>query len=770
MRRASLGVLIAFLVLGFVILPMACRPDEKKEDAAQQAGGDCTDKVINPNVDPPDNQFGLNEVTVDKFAGMNTAEPVTDRNLLRGRIVWNLWTGDSWKMWDFLARHGFGTSDLLKTLDSRNRSQRFQRIGTINQPGFMPATKPDQYGLWLDVPRPGDPDGQFDNGIDPKTYGRSSGVIGLRIYDNPAFNAAAKAEWMKHVGPNGVNNDYYTNERYYTNPNLVRPYVVGMACAFCHVSFDPTRPPADVNEPKYTNLNDYVGAQYLKVYEVFMPRLEEQPVDHFKDSFVWQLLYTNPPGTLDTSFIATDYINNPGTMNGVFNVTQRLAAVDPKINPSATEKLAGGALNLRAVTNCMPVPRVLKQGDDSVGFQAALSRVYVNIGESWDEWSKHFRPLVGGPRLGSLHGQTPVEVKTLQAHSNDWNWSEQRAQYLAQYLITYGKPLLLANAPGGDRYLTKDQAQLDRGKRVFAENCAACHSSKQPPPNVNPLSEQGKQWFVAAINDPNINLFQDNFYGDERRYSAAQIGTNASRAAATNAMRGHIWDNFSSETYKTLPQIEPITVKHPLDNSDVTFRIQGGGPGYYRPPSLISLWSSAPFLHNNTVGPREPADPSVEGRMKAFNESIDELLLLNVKERKPLVWKTTAASYIRIPQSYAPEVLQKLIVDPRLKDANGNYQIGPIPQNMPVNLLSNVNLGGNERDLVRLGLSITAALIEIRLKNLQGEAATARLRETVPHLMKVNSVPDFVVNRGHMYGTQLPREDKLALIELLKTF
>jgi hypothetical protein len=27
-----------------------------------------------------------------------------------------------------------------------------------------------------------------------------------------------------------------------------------------------------------------------------------------------------------------------------------------------------------------------------------------------------------------------------------------------------------------------------------------------------------------------------------------------------------------------------------------------GGPGYYRTPSLISCWSSAPFLHNNALG------------------------------------------------------------------------------------------------------------------------------------------------------------------------
>ena len=36
----------------------------------------------------------------------------------------------------------------------------------------------------------------------------------------------------------------------------------------------------------------------------------------------------------------------------------------------------------------------------------------------------------------------------------------------------------------------------------------------------------------------------------------------------------------------------------------------GGGRGYTRVPSLIGLWSTAPFLLNNTVGPFD-GNPSV---------------------------------------------------------------------------------------------------------------------------------------------------------------
>jgi hypothetical protein len=37
-------------------------------------------------------------------------------------------------------------------------------------------------------------------------------------------------------------------------------------------------------------------------------------------------------------------------------------------------------------------------------------------------------------------------------------------------------------------------------------------------------------------------------------------------------------------------------------------------------------------------------------------------------------------------------------------------------------------------------------------------------------LAKMNLAPDFVRDRGHVFGATLPDADTLALIELLKTF
>lgn len=479
-----------------------------------------------------------------------------EKEALRGPIVWNLWVGDSGLMWDWLAQHGFGTADLLKTVDSRRHATRFQEIGIINQPGFLQARGPDSYGLFIDVTGPNDPAGQIDQQVDYATYGRSSGVIGLRLSDNANFDAAAKAEWMKHVGPDGVNHDFYENPDYYNNPKLVRPYVVGMSCALCHVSFDPTRPPADVANPKWENLNDYVGAQYFNVGEFFVPRrvtggvngAAVQVTGPKEDSFIWQLIHSSPSGSLDTSFIATDYLNNPGTMNGVFSVPRRLdraakGVTTPSNNDPMVEQLAGGTLDLKWLNldHGQLVPRGLKQGDDSVGFEGALSRVYVNIGHAWPEWQKHFRPLAGGafrknPRFAS---QSPVTVKAMQMGSASWNWSEDRSHALALYFIKYARPLLLKDAPGGAQYLTADQRVLDRGKIVFAENCASCHSSKQPAadpfgPDGRP-TEAAKSWFRTEVMKP--DFFSDNFLSDERRHPVTQIGTTATGTASPSSPR-----------------------------------------------------------------------------------------------------------------------------------------------------------------------------------------------------------------------------------------
>jgi hypothetical protein len=61
---------------------------------------------------------------------------------------------------------------------------------------------------------------------------------------------------------------------------------------------------------------------------------------------------------------------------------------------------------------------------------------------------------------------------------------------------------------------------------------------------------------------------------------------------------------------------------------------------------------------------------------------------------------------------------------------------------------------------------------DIKNQGLTGDAATKRWLESsvVRKLYALNTCPDFIEDRGHMFGTDLPDTDKRALIEYLKTF
>lgn len=705
-------------------------------------------------------------VDFDPFPGMD----VQGRNVtltpqeINGRVIWNLWSGDNAGFWNWLAQYGFGTGDLLKMVASP-RNQRFQTYGIVNQPGFVRPAQPDEYGLYIDVPREAGSKYDIDQRLDLATYGKSSGVMGLRLFKNPKFDPA---KWDA--------NRYLNDPNYYKNPKLERPYRVGMACSFCHVGPDPVNPPADPNEPDFGNLSDYVGQHYMKVWEVFGHELGP-------DNFVKQLLMSNPAGTLDTSFISTDYMNNPGTMNGVYNLPPpgRVAVAVP-------EKISGGAADLKNLEyapgrrDMVVTPRVLKEGADSVGLHGALSRVYLNIGEYWEEWLRHFTPLVG------IKKQTPIRVKDAQRLSPAWNWSEEASPDLAAYFIKFAKGHKLANASGGEKYLTKDQAQLDRGKLVFAQNCARCHSSKRPPQGVDPKSPAGTAWFEKAVMQ--ADFLEGNFLASEERVPITEVRTNATRAAATNGLKDHIWDNFSSETYKNLPAVGAIEVWDPISKTNSKWTVPSPGRGYYRPASLVAVWSAAPLLHNNAIG-KHVHGVSVAERMEAFNDAISKLLWPEKRAgaagnkdgadgQSTSLWLTTQESWLKVPESY----IQSRLLKRKLRDhletdpvtGEKSFAFGPIPQGTPVNLLANTNLelSGVRKagDLAGLLIESVKVMKDIQRAGLTGEAATKRWLESdvVKKLYALNSCPDFIEDRGHYFGTDLPDADKRALIEFLKTF
>src|SRR5262249_32662343 len=139
------------------------------------------------------------------------------------------------------------------------------------------------------------------------------------------------------------------------------------------------------------------------------------------------------------------------------------------------------------------------------------------------------------------------------------------------------------------------------------------------------LADAGYQkWAQEAVGKR--EFWEDNFLSTDRRLPVTLVKTNAGRSLATNALEGHMWEDFSSRTYKELPAVGAIKVFNPYSGKEERSQAPGGGRGYYRRASLISVWATAPYLHNNSVGLFNN-DPSVAGRMAAFDDGIRRLLV-----------------------------------------------------------------------------------------------------------------------------------------------
>ena len=668
------------------------------------------------------------QITADVFKPMDGGIDLSPEEIM-GRNTWNLWSGGNQHFWNHAAQDSYGLMDLLKMLDNRKfpRGARFKILGLVNEPGFRTASKPDEFGLWLDEQVEPEP-----KGIDETIYGKSSGVLGFRLFPNPEFNDEARKKW---------NGDRFMNDPTYYNDNkLVRPYRVGVACGSCHIAPNPSNPPDDPENPRWENLASAIGNQYINEGKVFACNVE-------KGGFFYEMLAAQPRGTSDTSRIATDHINNPNAINAIFLLAERERIQVP-------EKMAGGTLALPGEKEEMPVAHILKDGADSIGIPGATIRVYVNIGMFSEYWLTRHNRLIG------LTPQKPFEIPYAREHSVFWRATEERLDNIRKFFERL-QPFHLADGPGGQAYVTTDQAVMTRGKEVFAASCAACHSSKQPPPDIDPQSGKGKEWFLAAVMQP--DFLKDNFLSNEKRYPLTKIETNSARAFATNAKATHVWDNFSSLTYKELSPVDELEFFNPFDETHpIKFKPKERdvAPGYYRTPSLVSVWSSAPLLHNNMLG-KFNGDPSVAGRMDAFNDAIEKLLWPEKRLNKDSIWRTQDDCSLHLRKEFVPRTLRGLA------DRDGYIKVGMIPKGTPINLVANLEPDFRHLDVF---LKIANKLIKIKTTDVSRDEAAAEFNQLIPDLLAANKCPDFIEDKGHYFGTDLPDTDKRALIEYLKTF
>ena len=684
----------------------------------------------------------------------------------------------------------------------------------------------NRYGLWLDVRDPSCPPDPFADaqkypgvkiGARGKTvpvgsyYGEPTGVIGFRLFPNPDFDENARKKW---------NSDrFYNDPSYYYSPDLVRPYRVGMSCAICTVGPNPIRPPADP-EPE-------VGESELERsgQAILWDRLFNWRGVRDEGSLFYQALHAYRPGTVDTSLVSSDNINNPRTMNAVYYLLPRMGLA----KKWGKETLAGGNLKNKQFNDFVPAadplaqffvwpsttwtPRVLKDGSDSVGALGALNRVYINIGLFSEEWLLHFRPLVGGRPI------SPIQIEVADKNSNYWRATEMQTPYLARFFLASTDPHHLRDAPGGTGYLTESAAVLQRGKIVFAERCARCHSSKGPdlPAGLdlenaagpNYLTKWNEYWAWTKTEDfknrmrPIVladDFLRDNFLSTDLRVPITLLGINACSPLATNAIRDNIWDNFSSESYKQLPPVGTIKIRHPVTGAESDYVIPAAAAA--TSGRLRSSASGRPRRFSRTIrSAASSGESSVDARLRSFQDSVEQLLWPEKRDKDPLfanengpgvgvIDRTTADSYAEIPEAYIPDYLRPLVglghrLFPFLVGGSGySVKIGPFPKGMPVNLITSMDVAGfdlPESQRAEHRKRVLALLTRTKKELKDSRDLGATLGRLVDEMLAVSKCKDFVVNKGHYFGTTLfesiePGEpglsddDKRALIAFIKTF
>src|SRR5215510_7738330 len=500
---------------------------------------------------------------------------------IAGREIWYKATAGNARFHTYVFQQRVGILvDWFRILRSDQRGDRFAAYGLINDPGCCtpgsegcPAKSLDEtYGFdWCPgdeellkfVGREGyrDPACDFrDAAVDPKdphsgtkdqrqspcdlAFGTSTGALGYRKFPNPRFD---RARWEKVNGGRAswegfaktLSSDPKLGDsrvRRLADGSIEPPFLIGTSCGSCHIAFDPLKPPADPAHPKWENLKGAIGNQYLRISELLGSGMPY-------DSLEYQMYSHARPGTSDTSAIPTDQVSNPGTINAIHNFHER-----PEFEGEDVLKWRKFGQTPFDIGQCRR---------DCPNFRAIEDRL----------------PDIGAFLFSKETNATDLAV----ARENERKATNAQARYTQDDLVA-----------DLDRQFGK--GAVARGRDVFADTCARCHSSIS--------AEQGGAFrnrdFRAL--DEKTGLRRD-WLGNDQASKVTEVATSRCRALHSNHMAGHIWQEYGSETLRARGG-DP-NVREPGD----------GGRGSYRNVSLVSAWAHAPVTHNNALGPEICGQP-----------------------------------------------------------------------------------------------------------------------------------------------------------------
>lgn len=756
-----------------------------------------------------------------------------------GAEIWFNATAGNSRFHTYVFQQRLGVSiDWYRVLNADTREQRFNRWGLINDPDCCKPGDPncpaksvdDTYGFdycpgdetllkfvgktgykdpacdFKDAPlAPDDPHGPHDlrQSACDLEFGTSTGALGLRKFPNPNFN---KARWLKvNKGRLGTWAGYTEKVQHsddsvapfsrLTDGSIEPPFRIGMSCGACHIAFDPLRPPKNPAKPQWENLSGTVGNQYSRFSQILGSGMAP-------DTIEYQVFAHARPGTVDTSAVPTDQVNNPGTINAIINIAKRPMFQETVTKWRKTAQCPDDAHQLscwcepgksgkcwKKNTEKEPVRHILKGGEDSIGDREAVQRVYINIGSCSEEaWVNHLTDMRQLDPMQRNFGQTPFDIGQARRDCPQFRAIEDRLDDVVHFLLS-ARPSDLYKARGLKDHrdlveqLDKEfgAGSVDRGKMVFAQNCARCHSTQAEPFGARDFRETSKN-----PNEPNLRI---DWLGNDKLTPVSEVGTHQSRALHSNHMAGHVWEEYGSEDLRVKPA-DP-NIKEPAD----------GGRGYYRNISLLSVWAHAPFMHNNAIGPElcggpddehyhspyvdrddrpianppacRPFDPSVNGRYELYKASMKDLLSPNT--RAPKITMFNRAVLIKLFPKLADGGLDRYIEGTILFPAGtpssriGNFRHKELINDLVLSKVDGAKLKAKyvARYGPEKGAKVAATIQDTTARLLtdpkQLVEAGAELREVYSNSLALRE------NDGHRFGEDLSDKDKNALIAFLAT-
>ncbi len=731
--------------------------------------------------------------------------------------------------------------DWYRVLNSKQRGDRFRAWGIINDPDCCtPGSKgcpkkslsetfgmdycPGDDQLLQFVGKAGyrDPGCDFKdapaNSADPHKgqrespcaleFGTSSGAMGIRKFPNPRFDLE---KWRKVNGGledwSGFNRKV-APETFHSklrDGSIEPPFYFGMSCGACHIAYDPLNPPKDPANPQHENIKGAVGNQYTNVTAIMAS-------GEATNSPLWRIFNYVRPGTVDTSAFPHDFTGNPGTPNAIINFDKRpnfpeedlvkwyrtascpagAPAEDCWCEPGRDNKCWERRHKSAAdpMDPMSPVKHILKGAEDSIGLLEAVQRVYINIGSCSETcWVNHLTNFFVVDPTQRGYGQTAFNIAQCRRDCPNFRAIEDRLPEIATFLA-HQRPTDLYAA----RHLKSNQEladQLDRefgagsvkrGQQVFADNCARCHSTQKPD-----ASGSFRNVDFRAVDSDGVRI---DFLSDDKALLVSEVGTNRSRALHSNHMAGHVWEQYGSNTLRNRKPDPNIP-----DPSD-------GGRGYYRSTSLLSVWSTAPLMHNNSIGPevcgkpqdktndfyyspyvdssdqplKNPPpcwafDPTVEGRFKLYKASMEEMLTTPEKRPRKVTLLNEDIVVEPGPKIYDP--VQRKYLPIRIV----------IPASTPQAMVGNLLYKQLVVDMVESKTNFDALKTRLQDEQAAKEVQTM-LGEFVANLGRPMNVidkhqalvkkhymtsTDFWENSGHPFGTGLSDQDKKALTAFVAT-